>query len=112
LPRDWSDGEASTRFNGIPSGQKAGLPEHRLMWAILQDAVNIMAAHRRTAAHHPGKLKRQTFGWMMSADRCHVFAFQNICETLGLDADWLRGKVLAQEPVFLHAIRRSLRDEP
>ena len=112
MPRDWSDREASTRFDGIPSGQKAGLPEHRLMWALLQDAVTIMAAHRRTAAHHPGKLKRQTLAWIMNEDRGHVFAFENICETLGLDADWFRGKVLGQEPGVLQAIRRSVGDEP
>jgi len=34
----------------------------------------------------------------VSEDRSAVFAFENVCETLGIDAGWFRAEVLANDP--------------
>jgi len=45
------------------------------------------------------KLRREALAWIVSEDRSNVFAFENICEALGIDAGWLRAKVLTREPL-------------
>jgi hypothetical protein len=35
----------------------------------------------------------------MSEERSDVFAFENVCETLGISVKWLRAKLLAAPPL-------------
>ena len=62
--------------------------EHRLMLGILEDAVNVYCQR------HAGRLGLRAFRevekWFTSPDTSYVFSFERICETLGLDASWLR----------------------
>ena len=64
--------------------------ERRLMIAVLEDAVSV---YRKQAGVLEGR-NRETFleaeEWIEDQDRSWLFSFQNICDVLGLDADYLR----------------------
>jgi len=54
--------------------------------------------HPRSAPRSADKLHREALAWIVSEDRSAVFAFENVCETLGIDAGWFRAEVLANDP--------------
>ena len=64
--------------------------ERRLMIAVLEDAVSV---YRKQAGVREGR-NREIFleaeEWIEDQDRSWLFSFQNICDVLGLDADYLR----------------------
>jgi hypothetical protein len=64
-------------------------PEKRLMLAILQDAV---VCYRRNSAAQLGK-RRQLFleveSWIKDQESDYLFSFNNICEALGINQDYL-----------------------
>jgi hypothetical protein len=62
----------------------------RLMAAVLNDAIRVLSKHRSP------RRRREEFAWLTSRDRTRVFAFENVCEALGIDADRVRRYVIAQ----------------
>ena len=65
-------------------------PEKRLMLAVLEDALATLDAHAH-APHGRGRpLAREVERWVASTDTSWPFAFQNICDTLGVDAGCIR----------------------
>jgi len=64
--------------------------ERRLMIAVLEDAV---AVYRKQAGARDARnqqLFREAEEWIEDPDRTWLFSFQNICDVLDLDADYLR----------------------
>ena len=66
--------------------------ERRLMHAVLEDALRTLlgARYGRTSATRA----RQELAWFTSADARDPFTFERVCEVLGIDSAWLRGRVL------------------
>jgi hypothetical protein len=64
--------------------------ERRLMIAILEDAVDVY--RKQVGARDPRaqQLFREAEEWIDDPDRTWLFSFQNICDVLDLDADYLR----------------------
>jgi hypothetical protein len=64
--------------------------ERRLMVAILEDAVDV---YRKQAGARDRK-RRQLFedaeAWIESSERTWIFSYENICDMLGIDAEYLR----------------------
>jgi hypothetical protein len=64
--------------------------ERRLMVAILEDAVDV---YRKQAGARDRK-RRQLFedaeAWIESPDKGWLYAYENICDVLGIDAGYLR----------------------
>jgi hypothetical protein len=64
--------------------------ERRLMVAILEDAVDV---YRKQAGARDRK-RRQMFedaeAWIESSERSWIFSYENICDMLGIDAEYLR----------------------
>src|SRR5690242_18905359 len=64
--------------------------EHRLMVAVLEDAVNSYLKH---AGARPG-VDAETFAeaeaWVESRESDWFFSFENVCAVLDLDADYIR----------------------
>jgi hypothetical protein len=64
--------------------------ERRLMVAILEDAVDV---YRKQAGARDRK-RRQLFedaeAWIESTERSWIFSFENICDMLNIDAEYLR----------------------
>ena len=92
--------------------------ERRLMIAVLEDAVSV---YRKQAGVREGR-NREIFleaeEWIEDQDRTWLFSFQNICDVLGLDADYLRRGLRAWKTQALEdrsgnvvSIRTDHRDE-
>jgi AraC-like DNA-binding protein len=65
-------------------------PEHRLMLAVLEDAVHVYQVD--SLSPHTGRRLRfrETAQWFASDDTSSPFCFVTICEFFGLDPDYLR----------------------
>jgi hypothetical protein len=78
----------SQYFDRLRRSERSG--EWRLAVAILEDAVTVY--QKQAAAEDPRG--RQLFGeaeeWIEDPDRTWVFSFENICDLVGLEADYLR----------------------
>jgi hypothetical protein len=68
--------------------------EHRLVIAIIQDAVECFQKH----IHARDSKRRQLFvdaeAWIASDDDLGPFSFNNVCELLGMNSDYLRQGLL------------------
>ena len=69
------------------------------MIAVLEDAVDV---YRKLAGARDARrqqLFRDAEEWIESEDRSWIFSFQNICDVLGIESEYLRRG--------LHAIKRQ-----
>lgn len=64
--------------------------ERRLMMAILEDAVNCFRKHGRATDPKARQLFLDAEEWIASTDASWLFSFENVCATLGFDAEYLR----------------------
>ena len=60
-------------------------PEHRLMIAVLRDAINCLLKDQGN-----GRTSREAQQWIMGPDVDWPFSFENVCDVLGLDPGCLR----------------------
>lgn len=65
--------------------------EDRLRWAVLADAVGMIAELR--GAKGSRRERRQAAEWVLSSRRDHLFAFEALCEHFGIDGPRLRRKL-------------------
>jgi len=86
-------------------------PEMRLMLAVLEDAVMTVVRHKRGRAIGHRRALREVLDWIASDDAASPFAFVRICDSVGLDAAYLRAGLTrltsARTPVLRAAFRRS-----
>ena len=73
--------------------------ERRLMIAVLEDAVDVYRKLAGATGRAPQQLFHDAEEWIESDDRAWIFSFQNICEVLGIEAEYLRRG--------LHSIKRQ-----
>jgi hypothetical protein len=64
--------------------------ERRLMMAILEDAVDVY--RKQIGARDPRgrQLFRDAEEWIQDTERTWLFSFENICDVLEIDADYIR----------------------
>jgi hypothetical protein len=78
------------QFYAAFRGGMAARGERRLMLAVLQDALDCYQKYAFARDGHG----RQAFGdaetWISCGDRDWYFSFENICETLDINPDFLR----------------------
>jgi hypothetical protein len=84
-----------------PDGESAALRLHeallggerRLMLATLEDGIRTIldARHR----HVPQRRLKADLDWLTDDDPRPAFGFISLCEFLGIDAEYLRARVLA-----------------
>ena len=66
-------------------------PELRLMAAVLEDAVATLMTDLRRCSSRQRRDFAEAWNWIDGrTDQRSVFSFINICETLAIDADYLR----------------------
>jgi hypothetical protein len=90
-------------------------PEKSLLAAILEDAVGEYRKYSR--AHDPDGKKRfrEVEEWIISAGNDWIFSFDNVCDLLGLDPEYVRRglretrSTLAEEEEMLHRDRMRRR---
>jgi hypothetical protein len=85
LPEQFIQG---ARRDSFISGEKA------LMLAVLEDGIRCFQEHLRNPRSNPRMLSQEAEAWIKAVDYDWPFSFQNVCETLGIDADALRGALL------------------
>src|SRR6059036_2001204 len=90
------DGEVCVRYEAVYRRAEPACGERRLLLAVLEDGIRTLLKHAR-ATHGRGlNLRREALTWLTTEDRSDVFCFENICETLGVDAARLRARVLTE----------------
>src|SRR5213593_4821640 len=62
----------------------------RLMIAVLEDAVDVYRKQAGSKDARGEQLFQEAEEWIEDTDRAWLFSFQNICDVLDLDADYLR----------------------
>lgn len=75
-------------------GGAAGAPERALMQAMLQDAVLCLLHEAAPMSERP-QLAAEARAWIQSRSRDWVFAFESVCEALGIEPDYARRRLLA-----------------
>lgn len=65
-------------------------PERVLMLAVLQDAVLCFQEHVAATCKRKQMLHRDAEEWISGTDRSYLFSFENICDALGYDAEYMR----------------------
>ena len=64
--------------------------ERRLMLAVLEDAVDSYRKHAAACDPREQATFLEAKEWFTSSDRSWLFAFENICDVLEMNADYLR----------------------
>ncbi len=65
-------------------------PEKRLILAVLEDAVSCFQKYVTAQRPKEKVLFRDAEEWFLEKDSDSIYSFENICESLGLDPDYLR----------------------
>lgn len=81
--------------------------ERRLMLAVLEDAIRTLLLAKRTAV--PRKRLLRELAWLQSTSQAEPFAFESICDVLGIDPGYLRGRLVQGAFVPARAARRGPR---
>ena len=100
--------EASLRLTGVPSGmlqpniilpsqhfgpRRRLAPEHRLMIAVLQDAIDCVAKYRYAKDYRGRRLFHEATQWLLAEETDWPYSFECICGVLDLDANAVRRAV-------------------
>ena len=74
------------------STPRPALPEseRRLRAAILEDALRYYRDYRGSSDRRARAIHEDAVEWFASTDRSEPFAFENVCDALGLDANAIR----------------------
>lgn len=71
-------------------GRQALGGERRLIIAVLEDAVSCFQNNLFATDNRGKRLFREAEKWVMSGDRQLPFAFENVCDFLSLEANYIR----------------------
>lgn len=69
-------------------------PEKRLLVAILEDAINCFYDNISAESGKRKKLFDDAEEWVLAEHADWIFSFRNVCELLGLSAEYLRGGLM------------------
>jgi hypothetical protein len=83
-------------------------PERALMFAVLQDAVVCFQEFVGAQNKRKRRLFREAEEWILSEDNFYLFSFENVCASLGFDADYLRGGLMLWKNKTLGLSQRRL----
>jgi hypothetical protein len=65
-------------------------PEKRLMFAVFEDGIACFQKYVNARDTRGKKYFRETEEWVLEGPSERLFSFTNLCEVLGLNADYLR----------------------
>jgi hypothetical protein len=97
------------QFYAAFRGGSAARGEKRLMLAVLQDALDCYQKYAFARDTHGRQLFGDAEAWIACGDRDWYFSFENICETLDINPDFLRRGMEAWREHASHG-RHSVRD--
>ncbi len=64
--------------------------ERKLILAVLEDAIDCFQKYAHTNDLRGRELFREAFEWIMSCDKRWLFSFENICQIIDLNPDYIR----------------------
>ena len=67
--------------------------EERLTLALLQDAIHSFFKYLRATDGKEKEILAETEGWIFEKNSDWIFSFENVCETLGISASYLRAEL-------------------
>lgn len=71
--------------------RSGGLERERLlMLAVLEDAIDCYQKYAHARDPRGNQLFEESKEWVTSSDRSWLFSFENICDTLEINADYVR----------------------
>jgi hypothetical protein len=70
--------------------RRSRTPEHRLMMAIVHDALECIAKYRFARDRHRRRLYDEARSWLLAPETDWPYSFEGICSVLGLDSDAVR----------------------
>ena len=79
-----------SQFQATQTRQLALDPERVLMLAVLRDAVSCYQDHAGARNKLKRSLHRDAEEWILDRDRSYLFSFDNLCDALGYDPDYMR----------------------
>jgi hypothetical protein len=82
-------------------------PEQVLMLAVLQDAVLCFQDHLTATQPRKRGLYRDAEEWILHGDQSYFFSFDNICESIGIDPDYLRRGLMRWKERVLRQMNRD-----
>jgi len=82
-------------------------PEKALLIAILEDAVREYRKFAGAQDREGKERSREVEEWIFSQDREWIFSFNNVCELLDLDPDYVRRGLCATRARPANATRRE-----
>jgi hypothetical protein len=69
-------------------------PEKRLMLALLEDAINCYQDNLISRSGKKKRLFEDTEQWVLRTDGDWIFSFDNVCDALGLNPEYVRQGLL------------------
>ena len=69
-------------------------PEKRLMLAVLEDALDCFQKHFSSRGGRGLRIFRETEEWIFREDGGRLFSFDNICEVVGFDSQYVRRQLV------------------
>jgi hypothetical protein len=69
-------------------------PESRLMLVVLQDALRCLDKYALTRNSKGKTLFQETEAWLFATNEDWVFSFNNVCEALGFNPEYVRKQVM------------------
>lgn len=64
--------------------------ERRLMLAVLEDAIDCFQKYAHTNDLRGRQLFMESYEWIMSDDKRWLFSFENICQIVDMNPDYVR----------------------
>ncbi|MFQ5667589.1 MAG: hypothetical protein ACE5I7_14350 [Candidatus Binatia bacterium] len=83
-------------------------PERRLAIAVLQDAVDCFQKHLRARDRKARQLFLDAEEWLVSDDRSWPFSFENVCDLLQINPEYLRRGLLRWKARQLNEPQRKV----
>lgn len=97
-----------SQYFSVPRKQE---PEHRLMMAVLHDAIDCLAKYRHGESRESLAMFHEAENWFLSRESEWPYSFESICGVLDLDADAVR-KSLHVVSRYAFATKRSTTPGP
>jgi hypothetical protein len=84
------------RYEAVHGRAEPAGGERRLLLAVLEDGIRTLLKCAEATRGRALNLHREALSWLTADDATYVFAFENICDVLGIDPARLRDRVLAE----------------
>jgi hypothetical protein len=90
--RDYLEPDVLTSFEYSKTFQRRDhlLPEMKLMFAVLTNAIECMQKYAGAESRRCRKIFQEAETWIFSGKAQALYSFEHVCEALQLDANYLR----------------------